>query len=312
MAIDANDFYTPKILDAQLTGMIKTKEPGLYSARLRIPVGILTSGVLEGLAALARKYGRGEVYLTARLGIEIPGIPGESFPALREELATIGVALAGCGPRMRTTVSCKGTVCPHGNVDTFALAWEIDRLHNDASILPHKFKVAVAGCASSCSKPQVNDVGLVGVSEPELDPGPCVGCGLCVEACHLNAVRLEGDLPVFDPARCVACGDCTKACPPAALKPARVGLDLYTGGRWGREKQVGLRIAGTLTPEEAVGAVGRIKGWYAAHGRKKERLGQTLLRLGARSFQEAVLEGVPREKWTAIDSRAEAAFATLR
>jgi dissimilatory sulfite reductase (desulfoviridin) alpha/beta subunit len=312
LAIDANEFYTPKILDAQLTGMIKTKEPGLYSARLRIPVGILTSGVLEGLASLAKKYGRGEVYLTARLGVEIPGIPGESFPALREELATIGVALAGCGPRMRTTVSCKGTVCPHGNVDTFALAWEIDRLHNDASVLPHKFKVAVAGCASSCSKPQVNDVGLVGVSEPELDPGACAGCGLCIEACHLDATRLEGGLPVFDPARCVACGDCTKACPAAALKPAKVGLDLYAGGRWGRVKQVGLRIARFLNQEEAVGAVGRIKEWYASNGQKKERLGQTLLRVGTLSFQDVVLEGIPQEKRVSVDLKDITSFATLR
>lgn len=312
MAIDPREFYTPKILDAQLTGMIKTKEPGLYSARLRVPVGILTSEVMERLAAIARKYGRGEVYLTVRLGLEIPGIPAESFPALREELAGIGVSLAGCGPRMRSTVSCKGTVCPHGNIDTFDLAWEIDRRHNDAAILPHKFKVAVAGCASSCSKPQVNDVGLVGVSEPVLDPGPCVGCGLCVEACHLGALTMQAGLPVLDPARCVACGDCSKACPAAALKPLRTGIDLYAGGRWGREKQSGLLIARFLTRDEAVEAVGNIKKWYTREGRKKERLGHTMLRVGLEPFQEAVLTGIPADKRAAITQEAAAAFAVFR
>lgn len=301
MAIDASEFYTPKILDAQLTGMIKTKEPGLYSARLRISVGILTAGVMEGLAALARKYGRGEVYLTARLGIEIPGIPADSFPLLREELAALGVALAGCGPRMRSTVSCKGTVCPHGNVDTFALAWEIDRRWNDASVLPHKFKVAVAGCASSCSKPQVNDVGLVGVSEPELDPAGCVGCGLCADACHRDAVRLDDGRPVFDAKRCLACGDCTRACPAATLGPARTGLDLYVGGRWGREKQAGVRVARLLGESEAVEVVGSIKRWYAVKGLKGERVGQTLLRVGPRPFQEEVLAGIAPDKWVAVE-----------
>jgi dissimilatory sulfite reductase (desulfoviridin) alpha/beta subunit len=312
LAADVREFYTPKILDAQLTGMIKTKEPGIYSARLRIPVGVLTSDVMEGLARIARKFGRGEVYLTQRLGFEIPGIPAEGFPALREELAAIGVGLAGCGPRMRSTVTCKGTVCPHGNCDTFALAWEIDQRWNDAAVLPHKFKVAVAGCASSCSKPQVNDVGLVAVSEPALDPGPCVKCGLCQEACHLDAIRLEEGLPAINRGRCVACGDCTKACPVQALQPSRTGIDLCAGGRWGRQKQVALRIASFLDPHEALDAVGRIKGWYAVNGGKKERLGQTMLRVGTKVFQEAVLSGVDRAKWVEITLDAEAGFRALR
>ncbi|MDW7711709.1 MAG: 4Fe-4S binding protein [Deferrisomatales bacterium] len=308
MAIDPRDFYTPKVLDAQLTGMIKTREPNTYSARLRIPMGVLTADVMERLAGAARRFGRGEVYLTARMGIEIPGVQTEDFPALREELAGSGVALAGCGPRMRSTTACKGSVCPHGNLDVFDLAWRIDQAHNDAAVLPHKFKVGVAGCASSCSKPQTNDVGFVGVSEPELDPGPCVNCGICAEACHLLALRLEDGLPRIEADRCVACGDCSKACPVQALGPRRTGIDFYAGGRWGREKQVGLRLGAFLSAEEAVAAVGRVKAWYAEGGRTKERLGHTMLRLGPRACQEAALAGVAPEKWVPITPEAEAAF----
>lgn len=312
MAIDPTEFYTTKVIDAQLTGMIKTREPDTYSARLRIPMGVLTAPVMEAVAGAARRFGRGEVYLTARMGIEIPGISSGAFPALREELAAAGVALAGCGTRMRSTTACKGRVCPHGNLDVFALAWRIDQAHYDAAVLPHKFKVAVGGCASSCTKPQTNDVGLVGVSEPELDPGPCIGCGICVEACHLGALRMEGEMPELDPDRCVACGDCSKACPVAALKPARVGVDLYVGGRWGREKQVGARLASFLSEDEAVDAVGRIKAWYAAEGQKKERLGQTMLRVGLAKCQEAALVGVDRAKWVEPTPEAEERFRSFR
>ncbi len=312
MSVKPSEFYTPKVIDAQLTGMIKTVGENEYSARLKVPVGILTADVLETIARLSRAYGRGEVYLTARLGVEMPGIQGDRFPELRQALADEGVALAGCGPRMRTTVSCKGTVCPHGNLDTFRLAWEIERRFNDAEVLPHKFKVAVAGCASTCSKPQLNDVGLVGAADPACRPEACTGCGVCVEACHLGAIRIAGGKAVIDRARCVACGDCAKACPLAAMDTPRTGLHLFAGGRWGRERQIGIRIAEFLTEEEALDTVGRIKAWYRDNGEPKERLGQTMLRIGVRRFQAAVLDEVPREKWTGITPEAEAGFRVMR
>lgn len=312
MAVNAGEFYTRKIIDNQLSGMIKTREPGIYSARLKIPVGILTSEALEAIAALARKYGRGEVYLTVRLGIEIPGISAEVFPQLRDELAAAGIALAACGTRMRSTVGCKGTVCPHGNIDTFALAWEIDKTHNDGATLPHKFKVGLAGCASSCSKPQLNDVGLVGVREPILEAESCVGCGACVKACHVKGVSLVDDLPVFDRKSCVTCGDCAKACPTGAIKAKKQGIDLYAGGRWGRIKQAGLRVARFLDEAEAVAAVGAIKKWYGDNGTKKERLGETIMRVGPERFLADVQAEIPVKKRTTLTRKTRAAFAPFR
>lgn len=308
MSISSDEFYTPKILEGQLTGMIKTKGAGEYSARLRIPVGILTSEIMNELAKLARKYGRGEVYLTSRLGIEIPGISGEDFPALREELAAAGVSTAGCGPRTRSVVSCKGTVCPRGNVDTFSLAWQLDEKYNDAEVLPHKFKIAVAGCASTCSKPQVNDIGLVGVSEPECDADLCTMCSVCVDTCQLDALELSTNAPVLDEAKCVYCGDCIKACPVGAYKSLRTGLDLFVGGRWGRSKQVGIHLATFLTPEQALDAVGAIKSWYKDNGLRKERLGASMLRVGVQNFQEIVLKNIPKEAWLEITPEKLAKF----
>ncbi len=312
MSVQPSEFYTPKVLGAQLTGMIKTKGENEYSARLRIPVGLLTADALESLARLCRKHGRGEILLTARYGVELPGVTGEGFEALRQELADAGIGLAGCGPRMRTTTACRGTVCPHGNVDTFQLAWEIDQRYNDAEVLPHKFKVGVSGCASSCSKPQLNDVGLVGAARPECDPEACTGCGVCMEACHLAAVEMDQGLPCMARGACVSCGDCIKACPLAAMRAGRTGVHLFAGGRWGRVKQVGIQIAEFLTESEAIEAVGRIKAWYRDNGEPKERLGQTILRIGPERFQAEVLEGVDRDKWTAIAPEALERFQPFR
>lgn len=292
--------------------MIKTREPNSHSARLRIPAGIATAEVMDAITEAARRYGRGQVYLTTRLGIEIPGVSGERFPHLREFLAEAGVRLAGCGPRMRSTVPCKGTVCSHGNVDTFDLAWEIDLRFNTAETLPHKFKVGVAGCASTCSKPQLNDVGLVGVADPMLVADACTGCGVCEGACHLGAITIDGEgLPVLDRTACVRCGDCCRACPSEALPPHRTGIDLYVGGRWGRRKQIGLRIARFLTPAEAVEATGRVRDWYASHGTAGERLGATAARVGPEPLQRHALEGLPDAAQVELNPDTIAAFRTL-
>ena len=43
----------------------------------------------------------------------------------------------------------------------------------------------------------------------------CLGCGDCVQACQLGALRMnpETGLPEVDEERCTACGACVKACP---------------------------------------------------------------------------------------------------
>ena len=74
---------------------------------------------------------------------------------------------------MRPVVSCKGTTCQYGLIDTFALSEEIHErfYHGYSSVkLPHKFKIAVGGCPNNCVKPDLNDLGIIGpVSYTHLD-----------------------------------------------------------------------------------------------------------------------------------------------
>ena len=50
------------------------------------------------------------------------------------------------------------------------------------------------------------------------DEDLCTGCGECVDICPVQAVKLEGDLPVIDEEWCIGCGVCATVCPTGAVQ----------------------------------------------------------------------------------------------
>ena len=46
----------------------------------------------------------------------------------------------------------------------------------------------------------------------------CTGCGLCVDACPVEAISLENDKAKVDAEKCVDCGQCVEECPNEAIK----------------------------------------------------------------------------------------------
>ncbi len=55
-----------------------------------------------------------------------------------------------------------------------------------------------------------------------IDPTACTGCGSCVQACSMDAIRLEKregvlSLSQIDELRCTGCGSCVVACPVKAI-----------------------------------------------------------------------------------------------
>ncbi len=57
------------------------------------------------------------------------------------------------------------------------------------------------------------------------DADLCVGCGLCVDRCHMEAVAVVDKKAGVDSPRCIGCGVCVPACKPGAMrleKKARV------------------------------------------------------------------------------------------
>jgi len=54
-----------------------------------------------------------------------------------------------------------------------------------------------------------------------IDPDECIGCGICVERCQVNAISLEEGVAAVDRERCIGCGLCVTGCPSNAAKLQR-------------------------------------------------------------------------------------------
>ena len=107
-------------------------------------------------------------------------------------LSDNGLETGGTGSKVRPVVSCKGTTCQYGLIDTYDLSQKLhERFYEGyhSVNLPHKFKIAVGGCPNNCVKPNLNDLGIVGQCVPEVDPAKCRGCKLC---------QVEKSCPIHD------------------------------------------------------------------------------------------------------------------
>ena len=150
-------------------GWLLNKGTDTFSARIVTGNGKVSAGQMQAIAAAARQYGNGVVTLTVRQTFEVPGVPFASIGAFEAAMDCVGLSVGGTGPHVRPVVSCKGTLCPRGLIDTFALSEKIHRRFYvgwHGVDLPGKFKIGVGGCPNNCIKPNLNDIGVAGAVLP--------------------------------------------------------------------------------------------------------------------------------------------------
>jgi anaerobic sulfite reductase subunit C len=283
---------TPSIDYAALKsgGIIMQKDGDFYAIRLRLPCGSIPADLLPRIAAVAKKYGRGEVRLTARAGMEIPWIKFAEIEVARKVLACAGLALGPCGPRFRTVTACPGLpVCRRALADSQSFALQIDRKFGGLQ-LPHKFKATVSACPNACSRPLENEIGFCATAEPTLESDACMSCSLCVDICKEKALVLQDGRPLLDKGRCVLCADCIQSCPADAWKTERIGYAVYAGGKNGRHPELGEKIAEFVDEEQGMMIIARCLDFYLQHGNKRERLYDLIRRVGMDEFKAAVLQ----------------------
>ena len=269
--------------------------PDRFNGRVITRNGKITAQEARAIAEAAEQFGSGAVTMTSRLTMEIQGVPFENIEPLREFLMQAGLETGGTGSKVRPVVSCKGTTCQYGLIDTFALSEEIHErfFHGYSSVkLPHKFKIAVGGCPNNCVKPDLNDLGIIGQRVPQIDYDKCRGCKVCQveKSCPIQVASVQDGKIVVDDSQCNHCGRCLNKCPFGAFANSVTGYRVYIGGRWGKRVAQGRYLDKVFTDrEEVLNVVEKAILLFREQGITGERFADTVARLGFENVQEQLL-----------------------
>jgi dissimilatory sulfite reductase (desulfoviridin) alpha/beta subunit len=274
-------------------GFLRDKTtPDAFNARVVTVGGRVTAEVMETVAEAARKFGSGEVALTTRLSFEVQRIPYANVEPFCAFLSEHGLETGGTGPRVRPIVSCKGTTCQFGLIDTVSLA---EKIHHrfykgyHGVKLPHKFKIGVGGCPNNCVKPDLNDVGVIGQRIPVADLEKCRGCAVCSieKACPVKNARLVNGKIDLAPDTCNRCGRCIGKCPFGVVCEESVGYRVTVGGRWGKQVARGRSLSRLCRSEdEVLDLIEKCILFFRAYGVAGERFADTVARVGFSRTEE--------------------------
>ena len=276
-------------------GFLRNKGTNNFSARVITVNGKITAEQTACLAEAAKLYGNGVVTLTTRQTIECQGVPFDKIEEFRAFIAKAGLETGGTGSKVRPVVSCKGTTCQYGLIDTFALSEEIHEkfyVGYHGVKLPHKFKIAVGGCPNNCVKPNLNDLGIIGQMIPNYDEDLCSGCKKCgvVKACPVGAAAVVDGLMEIDKEKCINCGRCIGSCHFDAIEDGINGYKVYIGGRWGKKISMGKTLSKIFTSkEEIIKLVEKAILLYREQGKTGERFAETVERLGFENVEAQLL-----------------------
>ncbi len=186
------------------------KATPFFMVRIRVPNGLLSSHQARTIADLAERHARGVADITVRQNFQFHWVTIESLPDVLETLWRVGLSTTGaCGDVVRNITGCPlAGFDAHEYCDASPLATELNgQLGGNSEFynLPRKFKVSITGCRSWCTYPEINDVGLTGVTRKR-SHGDEIGFSLRVAGglstdphlgVRLNAfVRWEQAVPV--------------------------------------------------------------------------------------------------------------------
>ncbi len=268
--------------------------------RVLLPSGnFVTSDMLEKYADFADKYGVGMLHaLTCSHNMEIPGIPKERVRDFATEFKAAGFEVGSTGDAFRNTTVCVGpALCEYAGVDTLGARDRFyDRFNDYAKYptFPHKIKLKISGCPLDCARAsQKACIGFIGTWEggPDMDESRVRALGpatldAITHACPTGAIERQDGGVTVKGEDCIQCMKCVRMSQGAFSPGKHRQIQIVVGGKLRGKK--GPLISKSLcrvdTEQEAFDILDRIVNVFQEHSARKERLGDTLFRIGMKGF----------------------------
>ncbi|SEH34454.1 nitrite/sulfite reductase [Magnetospirillum fulvum] len=144
-----------------------TAPDGTVAAIVPVPLGQLSADQLDGLAAIAERFGAAQARLTREQNLVLLGLAPDALAGLAEALAAIGLDSPEAGAAKASVVTCPGiTTCRIGINNSRAFG---HKLVEDIAAEPDEdhapVLIRVSGCHNSCSLHHAAEIGLHGLTK---------------------------------------------------------------------------------------------------------------------------------------------------
>lgn len=289
-----------------------------HTVRLNQPSGwFYTTEALRTVCDIWDKYGSGLTNLHGSTGdIILLGTETKYLQTIFDEYSEKGFDLGGSGSDLRTPSCCCGMArCEFACIDSMDICHNLtnefqDELHRP--MWPYKFKIKIAGCPNDCvASIARSDFSIQGTWRDDLRIDQeavrqYVNNGfdiqdIVIDRCPTSCLTWDGNELKLDGPECVRCMHCINKMPKALRPGLDKGATLLIGGKATilQSAFLGWVIVPFMKMEapydEVKDLLGLIWEWWDEEGKVRERVGETICRLGMRNFLRAVeLEPIPQ------------------
>ncbi|MBE0467859.1 MAG: dissimilatory-type sulfite reductase subunit alpha [Candidatus Desulforudis sp.] len=279
---------------------------------------------LKGLADLWEYRGSGLLNLHGSTGdlVLLGTITDQLEPLFQEMAHVLDTDLGGSGSNLRTPSCCIGKArCEYACYDTQAMCYEMtmhyqDELHRPA--FPYKFKFKFDGCPNGCvASIARSDIAFIGTWRDDIridqnavqgyiagEYAPNAGAHKgrdwgkfdiqkeVIDLCPTGCMSLEGGKLVIDNANCTRCMHCINTMPRALRPGTDTGISMLFGAK--APILEGAQMSTLVIPfikaeppyDNIKEVIEKVFEWWMEEGKNRERLGETVQRVGLPKFLE--------------------------
>jgi len=267
---------------------------------------IMSIELIRDVCKIADDFCDGHLRFTSRNNVEFMTDKEENVDKIIDAANGVGLPNGGVANSISNIVHTQGWVHCHSSATDASgvVKATMDELFEYFSNmkLPGKLRLAVACCLNMCGAVHCSDIAILGIHRtPPRIMHDTLGnqCELpsTVASCPKNAIRpavIEGKQTVeVVEDLCMYCGNCYTVCPSMPIaNPLNDGISIWVGGKVSNARSAPKfsKLAIPFIPNnpprwpEVTSAVKSLVDLYAANGRKHERMGEWIERIGWPTF----------------------------